>query len=293
MTTHLRTHPLYRHVAAAMALLVTLACGSSQASTQKPHPKKAIYADHQSWPATSPGSVALEDFQPFRAVYDRNYTQGSGPKAGEKRQDRVIVSAEQVAWDGTQAIAISVIDSGAAEHADTNMRALLMVVGFDDLRALFEIGPVPGKAKDYYLGLFTDTHMRLSMVDTTAQKLQPKKVPIAQAGFGPGSWVMASMKLENDLKINLAPYYSPQANPISQSSYGLVVDRKTVTDGSGEQHDAWVVETPGWYGPGSPKVLQLHLKDTPPYYLGTEIFNHDTGERRRFVWLRNVRLATP
>ncbi len=284
---------LFHHVVAAAGLLITMACGSPQASAQKPHPKKAVYADPQSWTATAPGSVVLKQFRPFRAVYDREYTQASGPGAGGKRQDRVIVHADEVAWDGTQAVAITVLDSGVAEHADTNMRALLMVVGLADLRVLFEIGPVPGKAKDYYIGLFTEQEMRLSMVDTTAQTLRPQKVPTNKAGFGPGSWVMASMKLEAGLKINLAPYYSPQANPISQSSYGRVVEHKTIIDGSGKEHSAWVLETPGWYGPGSPKVLQLHLKDTPPYFLGTEIYNYDTGERKRFVWLRSVELTTP
>ncbi len=146
------------------------------------------------------------------------------------------------------------------------------------------------RAKDYYLGLFTEEAVLVSNVLTDTQELEPLKIPTDQPAFGPGSWVMASRQLETGLKINLSPYYSPQANPISQSSYREVVDREMITDGSGTEHQAWVVETSGWYSLESPKVLQLYLKDTPPYYLGTEIFNYDSGERKRFVWLRSTQL---
>lgn len=279
----------------ALILTTVLALGLTVAGTSaaEAHPEKAIYADRQSWPATAPGTVKLSGFRPFRATYDREYTQASGPGAGEKRQDRIIVHAESVGWDGVNAAVITVIDSGAARFADTNMRTLTMVTALDDLRVLFEIGPIPGKAKDYYLARFTEDSVLISSVMTDTQTLQPRKVPTGQAGFGPGSWVMASMKLEEGLKINLAPYFSPQANPISQTSYGRVVDRETMTDGSGNEHEAWVVETGGWYGPESPKVLRLYLKSAPPYYLGTEIFNHDTGEGKRFVWLRDAQLMAP
>ena len=260
------------------------------AAAQKPHPAKKVYADVQSWPATVPGQVELKDFQPFRAVYDRQYTQGSGPGAGEKRQDHVIVNVSEVGWDGRRAAAISVLDSGAARYSDTAMRSLTMIAGLDDLSILFEIGPLPGKAKDYYLGLVTDKEMLISKVMTEAQELQPQKFPAKDAGFGPGNWVMASMNLREGMKIRLDPYYSPQANPISQSSYGRVIGRKTMVDGSGQEREAWVVEMPAWYGPTSPKVLQVYLQPEPPYYLGTEIYNYDTDERKRFVWLRDLQL---
>ena len=114
------------------------------------------------------------------------------------------------------------------------------------------------------------------MVMTQTQELQPQKFPAESAGFGPGTWVMASMKLRHGMKIRLAPYDSPQANPISQSSYGRVLERRTMVDGSGQEREAWVVETPAWYGPTSPKVLQMYLQAEPPYFLGTEIYNYDT-----------------
>ena len=275
---------------AAAAAALTLALASGAAAAQEPHPQKAIYADHPTWPSTAPGEVELKHFRPFRAVYDRQYTQGSGPAKGEKRQDQVIVDVHEVGWDGQRAASITMIDTGSARHADTAMRTTTMVAGLHTLGVLFEIGPVPGKAKDYYLARFTEEDLRVSTVMTETQELKPQKVPVQEPGFGPGAWVMASMKLKEGMKINLAPYYSPRANPISQSSYGRVIERTTIADGAGREHEAWVVETSGWYGLDGPKVLRMYLQESPPYYLGTEIYNYDTDERKRFVWLRSAQL---
>jgi hypothetical protein len=117
----------------SMALLVVLALPLSPALAQEPHREKKMYADAAAWPATAPGDVELKHFGPFRAVYDREYTQGSGPGAGEKRQDRVIVHADEVGWEGRRAAAITMIDSGEARFADTNMRTTTMVADLEDL----------------------------------------------------------------------------------------------------------------------------------------------------------------
>ena len=275
-----------------LAVLLSVAIPAC-AKDKAPHPKKAVYAEVQSWAPTSPGEVTLKGFQPFHAVYDRSYVQGGGPNAGDPRHDRVIVHADEVAWDGRRAAAITVLDSGIAEHADTAMRSLMMVTALDDLSALFEIGPVPGKAKDYYLARFMGKDVRFTMVATDTQKVTPEKRAVDQPGFGPGTWVMASMKLKEGMQIRLSPYFSPQANPISQTNYGKVIGRKKITDGSGQTHDAWVIETSGWYGLPSPKVLRIHVKDTPPYLLGTDRYNYDTGESSHFVWLRHATLLEP
>ena len=271
-----------------VVLLVALAVPLGMVLGQaKPHPKKEIYAKVASWTATGPGEVELKHFGPFRAVYDRSYTQGSGPQAGQKRQDRIIVHADEVGWEGRRAVAITMIDTGEAKYADTNMRTLTMVTDLANLQVLFEMGPVSGTAKDYYVGIMTESEALLSIVKTETQEYTPQKMPISEPGFGAGSWAMASMDLKPGMLINLAPYYSSQVNSLSRSHYGRVIERTKIKDGSGASHDAWVVETSGWYGLDSPKVLRLYLRDTPPYYLGTEIFNYDTGEGKHFVWLRD------
>ena len=253
----------------------------------KPHPEKKVYAEVANWPATAPGEVSLKHFGPFRAVYDRSYTQGAGPKAGEKRQDRVIVHADEVGWEGRRAAAITMIDTAAAKYADTNMRTLTMVTDLENLQVLFESGPLPGTSKDYYIGLFSGDEGILNIIKTETQEHTPQRMPAKQPGFGAGSWVMASMDLKPGMLINLAPYYSMQGNSLSRSHYGRVIERTTFESGSGGSHEAWIVETSAWYGLDKPKVLRLYLQDAPPYYLGTEIFNYDTGEGKRFVWLRD------
>ena len=155
------------------------------------------------------------------------------------------------------------------------------------MQVLFEMGPLSGTAKDYYIGLFSGNEALLNIVKTESQEYIPQKMPATQPGFGAGSWVMASMDLKPGMLINLAPYYSSQINSLSRSHYGRVLERTTIENGSGGRHKAWVVETSGWYGLHKPKVLRLYLQDAPPYYLGTEIFNYDTGEGKRFVWLRD------
>ncbi|MDA8016704.1 MAG: hypothetical protein MPN21_04575 [Thermoanaerobaculia bacterium] len=275
--------------AAGLAFAVALVFGAcAQGNEPEFHPEKEAMRDARSWPATFPGQVELQNFQPFRAVYDRKYTQSSGPGKGQPRQDRVVVSAERIGWDGREGVAIHVLDSAAAEHADTNARTLTMIFALDDLSLLFETGPVPGKAKDYYFGRPENDHVYVSQVMTLEQELKPQKIPTDRAGFGPGAWAMASMDLAVGTKIRLDPYYSPQANPISQTNYGHVIEKRTITDGSNGSHEAWVLETSGWYGPSSPKVLRLLLKDQPPYLLGIETFHHDTGEAKPFLWLRDV-----
>ena len=59
----------------------------------------------------------------------------------------------------------------------------------------------------------------------------------------------------------------------------------------GVEHQAWVLETSRNFS--SPRVSHIYLIDRPPYYLGTETVNLDTGERKQFVWLRSVELLEP
>lgn len=281
--------------ATALTVWCPMAAGqeSPKPGAQAPdvHPGKALYAEAASWPATAPGSVSLKNFRPFRAVYDREYRQHSGANAGDARRDRVILSAEEVAWDGRRAVAITLLDSATPEHPDTNARALVQISDLETLQLLFEVGPIPGKAKDYYLARVEPEEILLNMVTTDTQKLTPQRHEISAPGFGPGTWVMASMDLEAETRIRLAPYYSPEAtNLVSASSYGRVLGSQSITDGSGGEHAAWVVETGGYYSPSNPKVQHLYLIDRPPYYLGTENVHLETGDRSRFVWLREVQL---
>ena len=271
-----------RVAVSTLAVFLTVASVFAQGT----HPKKSIFTDVEDWPATKPGEVKLKNFSPFRAVYDRTYRQASGPKRGEARNDRVIISAENTGWDGRKAVAITLIDSGIAKHSDTNARVLTMFADLNDLSLLFEIGPVPGSAKNYYIGRVDAEKISMSRVMTGDGKHEARNVPTKAPGFGPNAWVMASMGLKKGLKISLAPVYSPRGNSLTSATYGHIVGTGSFVDGSGKKHQSWILETSR--NLSSPRVSHVHLIDRPPYYLGTETVNLDTGERRKFVWLRSV-----
>lgn len=267
----------------AVFMLIPL-CGSSQ----QIHPKKQAFKNVAKWPTTSPSKVVLRNFRPFRAVYDRTYRQHSGTEAGAVREDRVIISAEQVGWDGKKAISISLIDSGIEGKSDTNARALFMIVDRKNLNVLFEVGPIPGKAKDYYFARIENGTASISEVTTDTQKINAKTAKQDKPGFGPSAWAMASSGLRKGKKIKLSPVYSPQANPLTEIYAGHVLDKTKFTDGNGNEHEVFVLETTKSFT--NSKVKHLYLSNKPPYYFGTETVDLDTGERKRFVWLRDFEM---
>lgn len=242
---------------------------------QDVHPQKTHYQDAPSWPSTQPGEVTLQNFRPFRAVYQRTYTNGSG----QARTDRVIITAEHIGWEGHEAIALTLTDTGDPAFEDTNARTLIMYVKQEDLSVLLEIGPTPGTAKDYYLARqMTDT-LTLNQVTTATDAHQFRAMGIEGPGFGPGTWVIASMPLHTGQKIQLAQVYSPRANALTGfTTLGYVAGQEPYTDLSGNTYTAWMVEHTS--NLASPVLARRPLIDRPPYLLGTEILNLDTGDKR-------------
>ncbi len=250
------------------------------------HPKKQIFRDVAKWPTTTPNKISLKNFTPFRAVYDRTYRQHAGPNTGDIRKDRVIISAEEISWDGKRSIAISLIDSGVVGKSDTTARTLSMIVHRRNLSVLFEIGPIPGTAKDYYIHRIEKGNAYQSKITTDTQQIRRDNKKYNKPGFGPSAWALASSGLRKGKKIKLTKPYSPTANPLTETYAGHILETKTITDGSGKQHKAWVLETTKSFT--SSKVKHLYLIDKPPYYLGTETVDLDTGERKKFIWLRHT-----
>lgn len=256
---------------------------------QDVHSKKKVYADNKQWAATAPGDVALKNFQPFRAVYERHYKVSSGPQKGEPRQDRVIVTAEEIAWHGQRAILINIIDSGNLQSDDTNARTLSMYVNAEDLSLLFEVGPIPGKAKDYYVANVMEDKAVMSFVMSETGQAQNQNMPLTQPGFGPGSWVMACMDLKKDMKIRLDPFYSPRGNAIAGRDFARALAQKEYK-AAGKKFNAWAVETAA--GLASARVQHRYLIAEPPYYLGTESVDIETNEKRDFMRLQSFEYLT-
>ncbi|MFT5434664.1 MAG: hypothetical protein ACI9OJ_005378, partial [Myxococcota bacterium] len=145
------------------------------------------------WPATAPGQVELQNFTPFRAVYERCYRDENG----QQRKDRVIITAENVAWGDEGAIMVGLVDTGSLEYSDTNARAQLRYFAGDDLALLFQLTPMSGTAKDYTLIRAEDGAMHMTNVKTATGESDHQQMPSAPPGFGaPGAWLFASMPLE-------------------------------------------------------------------------------------------------
>lgn len=295
---NMRQAPSMRRIysaAGATLLGAALLLGSAAAdepvraeeTAQVVHPRKVVYQDQHTWPATAPAAVTVQNFRPFRAVYERRYVQGGGPNAGEPRTDQVIVSAEAVAWDGLDAIMIHLIDSGIAGQADTNARTATMILAREDLHVLFEVGPIPGTAKDYFVINVLPDRVVASMVTSATPSLQPRIIETSAPGFGPTTWAFAALDLNAGDRVRLDPALSPGGNPLSPASFGRMLGRETFTDLSGRAFpDSSVIETVT--NMANERSLHVFVRNEPPYYLGTASWNMDTDrERNKFVWLKD------
>lgn len=265
---------------AALALVVVgvaTGCGSGgSADGQELHPLKAAYADAESWPATSASDVALPDFRPFRAVYERFYTQGLGPGAGEARQDWVVVVADHAAWDENEAIVVSLYDSGNPLYADTNGRVWNAYVDRRNLTLFHEVGPIPTKAKDYYVWRQTEGGMRGGMLDLEARQAEFQNDDSAVgAGVAIGPWAMAALPLSAGMKLRLEPYAGVTSNAFGAGP-ALVEGQGSFEDPTGRVWEAWAVDVIG--SPASPRVSRMQLISEPPYLVARYSHDLETGE---------------
>lgn len=263
------------HAARFLGLILVLLVPCLASYSQDVHPKKTHFQEVVTWPATQPGDVTLNNFKPFRAVYQRSYTNG----AGQRRTDRVIITAETIAWYGEAAIAITLIDSGNPAFDDTNGRTLTMYVKQSDLSLLLEIAPQPGTAVDYYVARRLTDKLTVNRVTTETGEHQFQTPETSVPGFGPGSWIIANMDLQAGQKVRLNPVYSPRANALTGfTDVGYVAGREAYTDLSGKTYQAWMVEHAS--NLSSPTLMRRPMINEPPYLLGTEVINLDTGDKR-------------
>ena len=267
-----RPRPILIFAAVAVALMATAAPTSAQPPDDV-HPAKVVFTDYSEWPATAPGSIRLSRFAPFRAVYERHYVDGSGLD----RQDRVIVSAEYVAWGERTAIVVGLTDTGNLDYDDTTARQQTRFFAEDDLSLLLQVTPTTGTAKDYTLWRVEGDTVFSTRVGTATGESQHASLGLPTAGWGaPGVWVVGSMELTEGLRIRLAPYVAQgSSNVLGTSSYH-VVGREQVTVPDLGRVDAWAVEYP--LGMNTGRMMKLLITDRPPYLLGKVPYDVDTGE---------------
>jgi len=265
-----------------VALLLTPALLGAGPQGDKIHPAKTVFADSQQWPGIVPGQTSLRNFAPFRAVYRRHYTQGSGPKQGEARTDRVIITAESVGWDGRRAIHFGMLDSGEAHYDDSNGRTFSLYFDAETLAMLLELGPVPGMAKDYYLLRVLEDKLAATFVTTDKGESKNQIAPAAEPGFGaPAPWILASMDLTKGQKVRFAPAYSVGLGALNAKSPFHCAGKQKIESAGGQRFDAWVAESVS--NLNSPWVQRTFIIDRPPYLIRRESVNKDTGQVKVYM----------
>lgn len=269
-----------------IAALTTAGCGPGTAADgQELHSAKAeFFADVATWSPVTPADIALPEFRPFRAVYERFYTQASGPGAGEARQDWVVVTADLAAWDQAEAIAVSMYDTGNPLYSDTNGRLWHAYVDRQNLELFLELGPLPGAAKDYYVLRRTDDGLRGAMVQLEEEQAEFQNGPAeAPRGIAIAPWAMASL-LQAGRSIRIDSYDGVTANGFGNGP-AVVVGPSTFEDPAGESWDTWQVDQLG--NPSSARLNRLQLVPRPPYLIARYAHDLETGEN-----LRGMRLVS-
>lgn len=251
------------------------------------HLAKEIYADMANWEATAPGAVELKNFMPFRAVYERHYRDANG----QPRKDRVVISAEHVAWGEDAAIMVGLIDAGSLDYTDTSARSQIRYFTADDLRLLLQITPVTGTAKDYTLIRMEGGAAHMTSVKTATGESEHREMANAPPGFGaPGPWLWGSMSLEEGMRIRFDPYYASASSNVLGAAPSRVIGRETIEMPDGEAHEAWVLERP--LGMTGPRFMRTYVIDRPPYFLGKTPVDVDTGERPEVGSMRLLEFQT-
>ena len=182
-TTHQAS---YWRTALLLSAMLVIGCQGAESQTSSDiHPSKQLYATYPQWPATAPGNTTLSQYTPFRAVYERNYTNGNG----EERIDRVIVTSERIAWGEEGAISVSLIDAGSREYTDTTARTQTRFFAENDLRLIFQLTPVPGTPMDYIIARVNDGVVKATGVQSATGQAQHREETLPGAGWGaPGTF---------------------------------------------------------------------------------------------------------
>ncbi len=276
-----------QHALTIAAAVVFVGCGQAEsAASQDVHPQKAMFADAETWPTVGVGAVALANFEPFRAVYERVYRNAQG----QERRDHVIITAEHVAWNETPAISVSLIDAGNTEYDDTAMRIQTRVFSADDQSLLLYIAPLPGTPRDYMIA-HTDGTARVTTVEASSGvgTSQPIDFPLPQLG-APGLWLTGSMPLQVDQRISFAHVDAPAPSGILGARPTVVIAQETIDAGPMGRQEAWVLAYP--LGMTNGRVMHNFVIDRPPYLIGKSPMDLDSGEASEIGSLRLVGFTT-
>lgn len=276
-------HPRSSTAAVILASMLGACGGAPGAADGQLHESKADYADAAEWPTTGPGQVDLANFEPFRAVYERHYRDMNG----EHRQDRVVVTAERVAWGSEGAVMVTLTDTGSPDYDDTTARIQVRYFAETDGRLLFQIAPSPGTANDVTVVRIDDGDMKATAVESLTGAVNFREMaPPDGPGWGvPALWIAASIRPEDGDRIRVAPVYAMATSGVFADPPMRAVRRESV-DGPDGPTEAFVIEYPS--GMQSPRMMRTWLVDRPPYLLRRQPYDAVTGEEPLIGTMRLV-----
>ena len=256
-------------------LAMVLVAVSPAACRPQVHPTKEVYVDWESWTVTTPDQIALGDrFEPFRAVWSRQYRNGSG----ELRQDRVVLVAEELSWYGRPVVSFTLHDAGALDAPDTNARTTSFYLDRETLALVRGIGPVSGTPEDYNVIAVADGRITTTRVDSDTGETSSTDFATDSPVFGSFNVdhiLWAALGLRPDTRTRL-DVWSPAANAAAPSIIRVIGQEEVELPG-GERRQAWVVERP-IAQPDNARMHHFRILDRPPYLASRHVVDLDSQE---------------
>lgn len=268
-----KTSATLRLLQSVALMLVMSGEGASQVVPQEVHPTKGVFADFEQWPAIARGELALANFRPFRAVYERSYQDVNG----RPRTDRVVITAERVAWGSEAAIMVTLIDTGSLAYDDTSPRTHVRIFAETDQRMLYQISPAPGTPRDFLMINTEGSSPRVTRVNDSNGEAVTQTLPVSTPQLGaPALWIVGSMQPSTGRKLRFGSADLPAASNILGAREFMVVAKETVGPGPAGRHEASVVNYP--LGMTNARVMQNVVIDRPPYLVSKRPMDLASGE---------------
>ncbi len=262
---------------ALVAMLIAFL--SSSCNSQDIHPYKQKFADFQNWESVRPGDFTFENFQPYRAVYSRTYTQAS---SGKTVNDQVVMIAQKVFWYGKNAILFELQDVGTPEFDNTNGRTQFYYLDEKTLQLYLAVGPKAGTPEDYTSVRILDKKIVTSRLNTATGEVEFKELKTKDPSFGFYQLrflMWAAMDLKVGEKIKHEPVFNPPAG-LTTVSLGTVEEQVDYTTPDGKKYRPFLIDNTN--DASSPVVHKFFVINEAPYLLAQGIYNADDDEIYRW-----------
>lgn len=262
-------------------LLVMSLVFVSSCNSQDVHPYKKKFLDFESWAPTAPGDINFDNFQPYRAVYNRTYTN----KDGKTVNDQVNMTAQRVFWYGKNAILFEYHDTGSKEFNDTNGRTQFYYLDEKTLQMYLAVGPKAGTPEDYTTVRVLKKKITTSRLNTETGEVDFKEFETKDATFGFRQirfLMWAAMDLNVGDKIKLQPIFSPPQG-MQTVALGIVEEQTDYTTSDNKKYRPFVVDNTN--NPANAIVHKFFIINEAPYLLAQGLYNADDKEIYRW-WLK-------